>query len=219
MGSIRTPNTRLDELLSLRAQDRLKAVTPEVDATLAALRAAGVQVEVFGSYARGEFRVNSDVDFLVLDSGPMTQTQVFKIVYDHMSLARFDLVFAEHTKPETIALMREDSLPRRRVGLDKAPSQHPVLLIARAKMNATTEALRRRDDATVKIIAYTEPSLRAMAARGVAYYVSSLSRRASSSGSSRHWPRRSTDSLRRAVTMRQKTCCCRPPQRPSTGRR
>ena len=175
MGSIRTPNTRLDQLLSLRAQERLKAVTPQVDATLAALRAAGVQVEVFGSYARGEFRVNSDVDFLVLDQGPMTQTQVFRIVFDHLSLARFDLVFADPTQPQTVALMREDSLPRRRGGQDMAPSQHPVLLIVRAKMNATTASLTRCEQATAKLLAHPEPSPRAMVARGVAYNVSGLS--------------------------------------------
>ena len=176
MGSIRTPNTRLDHLLSLRAQERLKAVTPQVDATLAALRAAGAQVEVFGSYARGEFRVNSDVDFLVLDMGPMTQTQVFGIVYDHLSLARFDLVFADHTQPQTIALMREDSLPRRREGRDRAPSQHPVFLIACAKMKAISASLSRCDQATAKILAHPEPAPRAMVARGIAYNVSSLSR-------------------------------------------
>lgn len=175
MGSIRTPNTRLDELLSLRAQERRKAVTPQVDATLAALRAAGVQVEVFGSYARGEFRVNSDVDFLVLDKGPMTQTQVFGVVYDHLSLAKFDLVFADRTQPQTVALMREDSLPRRRGGPDRAPSQHPVLLIVRAKMNAVTASLTRCDQATAKLLSHPGHAPRPMVARGVAYNVSGLS--------------------------------------------
>jgi predicted nucleotidyltransferase len=42
--------------------ERLRIVAPQVETTLAALRSHGCVVELFGSFARGEYRAWSDVD-------------------------------------------------------------------------------------------------------------------------------------------------------------
>lgn len=109
MGIVRATDTPLDRLLARRAAHRLAAVLPEAMATLAALSAAGSNVALVGSLARGTFGLNSDVDFLIVDRGPLSDTQIFNIVCDHLKAAPFDLVFADRLSPISLGLMRRDA--------------------------------------------------------------------------------------------------------------
>lgn len=76
------------------------------------MRAAGVEVEVVGSLARGEFRADSDVDILVHGVGHLSETQVFSLICDHLKAAPFDLVFADRLSRSSLELMRRDARGR-----------------------------------------------------------------------------------------------------------
>jgi predicted nucleotidyltransferase len=171
MVAVRRQDTPLDRLLARRAQLRLQTVAPQVEATLAAIRAAGVLVDVFGSYARGEFRISSDVDFLVSDRGTLTESAIYAVAFEHMTGTRFDLVFADRVAPGTLELMRGDS--RRRD--DAVSGEHPVLLIVRAKIRAMEEVFGRCDVLAQGLLGNLEPGPRAVHARAVAFNVIRIS--------------------------------------------
>lgn len=100
---------RLDHLLARRAGARRRLVEPQALAAIAALRLAGAEVELVGSLARGDFRVNSDVDFLVLARGPLSETLIFTTICDHLKAASFDLVFADRLAPASLEVMRRNA--------------------------------------------------------------------------------------------------------------
>lgn len=57
--------TRLDTIKTERTRRRREAAEAAVALALGALRPRGIDIRVFGSLARGDFRVHSEVDFLV----------------------------------------------------------------------------------------------------------------------------------------------------------
>lgn len=109
---IRERNSRLDRLLDSRALEKLVSVTPQVDLALWQLRKAGVQVDVVGSVARGEFRSHSDIDFFVSEKGPLSEVEVFNLIAENVKATPFDIVFAERLSMQSQKLMRDDSQPR-----------------------------------------------------------------------------------------------------------
>jgi predicted nucleotidyltransferase len=109
---IRERISRLDRLLDGRASEKLLLVTPQVDLALWQLRKAGVQGDVVGSMARGEFRSHSDVDFLVSEKGSLSEVEVFNLIAENVKAIPFDIVFAEQLSMQSQKLMRDDSQPR-----------------------------------------------------------------------------------------------------------
>ena len=105
MFSRRIPDSRLDNLLERRSRALRSRVEPEVLASLAALREAGVLVEVVGSFAQGRFRSTSDVDLLILDSGPLSEMNLHRLLSRHLRSAPYDLIFADRLAPGTAELM------------------------------------------------------------------------------------------------------------------
>ena len=105
----RRRTTRLDRVLDRRATVMRDMIGPHVDRALNQLRGSGVVVELCGSYARGEFRSHSDVDFLIIDKGKLTETDIFIIVSDHLRDVSFDIVYLEHLPPETAKLFLLDT--------------------------------------------------------------------------------------------------------------
>lgn len=112
MATARTRDTRLDHLLAHRADERRRLVVPQVAAAIDALRLAGTEVSLVGSLARGDFRVNSDVDLLVMNRGILTETQIFNVICDHLKASAFDLAFADQMAPESVELMRTNARVR-----------------------------------------------------------------------------------------------------------
>ena len=108
-GACDERSSRLDRLLDARACEKLATVEPQVECVLKKLREAGAHVEIVGSLARGDFKIHSDVDFLVSDKGPLSELDVFNITSDHLKEAPFDLVFADKLKPVNLELMRSDA--------------------------------------------------------------------------------------------------------------
>jgi predicted nucleotidyltransferase len=105
----RKRKSRLDGVLDRRASIKLKTISPKIESALNDLRSNGVQVELFGSVARGAFKIHSDVDFLIIDKGGLSETDVFNKVSDQMSGTPFDIVFLEHLPLETAKLLRLDA--------------------------------------------------------------------------------------------------------------
>ena len=108
----RNRSSRLDGLLDQRALQKWAIVNTQVELALAELQRLGVGVELFGSVARGEFRVHSDVDFLVTGRGPLSEADVYKGIADHLRDASFDLVFVDRIAPHKLELMRLDAQAR-----------------------------------------------------------------------------------------------------------
>ena len=109
---VRQRTSALDRILDQRAAKLLETVNPQVGRTLNELTRSGVDVEIVGSMARGDFKNHSDVDFLVSDKGEFSETDVFNIISDHMHGAPFDVIFAETLRQTTVALMRCDAQSR-----------------------------------------------------------------------------------------------------------
>lgn len=108
-AACRERNSRLDRLLDARACKKLATVGPQVECVLKQLRGAGVHVEIVGSLARGDFKVHSDVDFLISDMGNLSELDIFNITSNHLKDAPFGLVFSDKVNPISLALMRKDA--------------------------------------------------------------------------------------------------------------
>lgn len=61
--------TRWQTIIAERTEKRRQVAQAAATRALASLGAKGFDIRIFGSLARGDFRVHSDVDFLV--SGPI----------------------------------------------------------------------------------------------------------------------------------------------------
>lgn len=109
---VRQRTSPLDRILDKRVEKKLKTINPQIEKTLTELRRAGVNVEIFGSMARGDFRIHSDVDFLVTDKSNLSETDIFNIISDNMNGTPFDVVFAENLQQKTVKLMRFDAHAR-----------------------------------------------------------------------------------------------------------
>lgn len=108
-AAVRERSSRLDRLLDLRASKKLAVVAPQVHMALTELRRNGVDVELFGSMARGEFRTHSDVDFLINVRGHLSEVEIFAIISDALKHVTFDIVYADRLNPINLELMRLDA--------------------------------------------------------------------------------------------------------------
>lgn len=77
-ATARTRDPRLDHLLARRADDRRRSVALQVASAINALRLAGTEVSLIGSLARGDFRVISDVNLLVMNRGASDRDADFR---------------------------------------------------------------------------------------------------------------------------------------------
>ena len=99
----------LDHLQARRAAARRAVALQQAESALAALGAQGARAELVGSLARGQFRLNSDVDFLVMEQGPLSQGQIYGIISDHLRDAAFDVIYASRMTPTGLATMLDDA--------------------------------------------------------------------------------------------------------------
>lgn len=112
MFARRALDTPLDRLHAHRAAARAAVVLRQAGQALAALKTHGTQAMLVGSLARGQFRMNSDVDFLVTEAGRLSEGQIYGLISDHVRNAAFDLNFAWRMTPEALALMHADARRR-----------------------------------------------------------------------------------------------------------
>ena len=101
--------SRLRRLLADRALARRRRALELARHTLGALRKEGVLACVVGSLAKGKFRADSDVDYLVENRGGVPESRVTAIVEAAMKGFPFDLTFAGRADTRLLALMREEA--------------------------------------------------------------------------------------------------------------
>ena len=101
--------SRLGRLLADRAVARRQRALELARRTLNALRKRGVSACVVGSLAKGRFRADSDVDYLIEHRGGVPESRVMAIVEAEMKGFPFDITFASRADPRLLAMMREEA--------------------------------------------------------------------------------------------------------------
>jgi predicted nucleotidyltransferase len=97
--------TKLDVLFLRQGDARREKASAEANIALSHLRALGVEIGVIGSLAKGTFKRHSDVDFLVKDLGPLSDTEIFCALSDAMKSVPFDMVLLNHASPDFLPEM------------------------------------------------------------------------------------------------------------------
>ncbi len=104
------PSSQLGRLFARRATERRDRALELAGRTLDALRRSGVSVRVVGSLARGGFRADSDVDFLIENRGGLAESRILGMVEASMKGFPADVTFAERVDARLLAMMREEAL-------------------------------------------------------------------------------------------------------------
>lgn len=108
-GKGASPASRLARLFATRAAERRRRALGLAQRTIRALQRAGVTARVIGSLAKGKFRADSDVDFLVEERGGLPESRILGVVERSMAGFPFDVTFAERTDPRLLAIMLEET--------------------------------------------------------------------------------------------------------------
>ncbi len=101
--------SRLARVLTAAALARRARALALAQATLRLLAARGIRARVAGSLAKGAFRADSDVDFLIEGRGRMPPRDVIGIIESSMKEFPFDVIFADRADPKLLALIREEA--------------------------------------------------------------------------------------------------------------
>jgi predicted nucleotidyltransferase len=96
----------LEQHLHRRTQERAALARVQTEAALSALRGRHVKAILIGSLACGRFLLHSDVELLIEDRAGLSDAEVYDVVSDHITSARFDLAFADRVRPELLAMLR-----------------------------------------------------------------------------------------------------------------
>jgi transcriptional regulator with XRE-family HTH domain len=108
-GGGAAPSSQLGRLFAQRATERRRRAMELAGRTLEALRRAGVSACIVGSLAKGRFRGDSDVDFLVEDRGGLPESRVLGIVEGSMAGFPADVTFAERADARLLEMMRQEA--------------------------------------------------------------------------------------------------------------
>lgn len=73
------------------------------------LGALGVAARIEGSLARGDFRLHSDVDFLILACPPELKYRLEAEVEDLMEGLPFDCIYLDEVRPDRRARLLEEA--------------------------------------------------------------------------------------------------------------
>ena len=101
--------SRLARVLTAAALARRARALALAQATLRLLAARGIRARVAGSLAKGAFRADSDVDFLIEKRGRVPPRDVIGIIESSMKGFPFDAIFSDHADPKLLALIREEA--------------------------------------------------------------------------------------------------------------
>jgi len=101
--------SRLARLFAAAAQQRRARALALSRRALRRLAARGVRARLAGSLAKGSFRADSDVDFLIERRGRLSRPEVVALIESCMAGFPFDAIFSEGTDPALLALMRQEA--------------------------------------------------------------------------------------------------------------
>ena len=88
----------LQQMMDVRRAQREKTARHRAARVLWALRKKGVRGTVIGSLAQGQFRLHSDVDFLITKCPRASKYAVENDVEDLMEGMPFDVIYLEETR-------------------------------------------------------------------------------------------------------------------------
>jgi len=95
--------SKLEAIFAHRAAERRAQALPRAVAALEALREQGVDAGVIGSLARDRVRAHSDIDFVILDRGPLTFNDVLRVIDYAVQPVPWDVIFLDRVAPEVRA--------------------------------------------------------------------------------------------------------------------
>jgi transcriptional regulator with XRE-family HTH domain len=101
--------SRLGHLLHARGEARRQLAVRMAATALRRLKNAGVTAGIVGSLARGAFRPDSDVDFLIEQRGGLSESRITDLVASAMQGFPFDVVFAERVDPSLLRFLRAEA--------------------------------------------------------------------------------------------------------------
>jgi predicted nucleotidyltransferase len=89
----------LDEILEARTKARTERARSGALRALQALERLGVEARLIGSLARGEHRLHSDVDILIVRCPDELRYRIEGIVEDELGGLPFDVVYLDEVAP------------------------------------------------------------------------------------------------------------------------
>lgn len=101
--------SRLARVFARAARERRARALALAQRTLRRLAARGVRARVVGSLAKGDFRADSDVDFLIERRGRLSRTEIIAAIESGMQEFPFDAIFSDRVDPKLLALIREEA--------------------------------------------------------------------------------------------------------------
>lgn len=103
----------LSAIIDQRRSARLQQARDVADHVLRDAQAAGIDMRIVGSLARGDFKEHSDIDFLVQDEiTPERRMMIERLVAAHLrnSALPYDLIFAADLTAARLEEMLHDCL-------------------------------------------------------------------------------------------------------------
>jgi transcriptional regulator with XRE-family HTH domain len=101
--------SRIARLLRARGLARAGEAHALAAAALRRLRKAGVAARIVGSLAKGSFRADSDVDYLIEDRGGLSEARIGDLIEAAMHGFPFDAIYADRTDPVLLRHLREEA--------------------------------------------------------------------------------------------------------------
>jgi len=101
--------SRIARLLRARGLARAREARALAETALRRLRKAGVSARIVGSLAKGTFRADSDVDYLIEDRGGLPESRISILIEAAMRGFPFDVVYADRADPVLLRHMREEA--------------------------------------------------------------------------------------------------------------
>jgi predicted nucleotidyltransferase len=96
-------------LTARRTAERERLAWARAALVIERLGALGIEARVVGSLARGDFRLHSDVDFLILACPPELKYRIEALVEDLMEGLPFDCIYLDEVRPERRARLLEEA--------------------------------------------------------------------------------------------------------------
>jgi predicted nucleotidyltransferase len=101
------PLSRIERIRAERTEKYRAEALARAASVCAALDRLGGRAAVTGSLADGRFALHSDIDFLVLDTGGISDGRILRAVEEEIGDLPFDLLWLDRLRPEIAADMLE----------------------------------------------------------------------------------------------------------------
>ena len=108
-GSRAPARTRLERLFAARSADRKARAAALAGKAMSRLASQGVSARLVGSMARGGFRPDSDVDFLIENRGGQSEPRIIDMIERELRGFPFDVIFAERADPRMLETIRREA--------------------------------------------------------------------------------------------------------------